>query len=322
MNSSCKRLAIIPLGALASCVLAVATRAQDNTLNPNEPILRVSEIKDRNQTSRQIVESPRIPLTGAIMKTLESTTVSAAVPGLLEEYDVEEGNTVAAGQIVGLVRDHSVRLQLSQLKTQWQVAREKETSEIDKQLAKKSLEVAATEYERALKANERVPDTYPLNEIDRLRLVSERAKLEVERAVHDQKLAALDSQVAKGEYDQAFDLFQQHKIRAPVAGVVVAVEKRLGEWVEPGTDLFRVVRLDRLRVEGFIDAKLASLDLVGKPATLRLKKSAEELECTVSFVSPDINTVNSTARVYLNVENSSGKLRPGIAVDAWIESKP
>lgn len=286
------------------------------------PHLCAQDVESEHEA--QVLASKRlekIPLQGAILKTIESTTVSAAVPGLLEKYAVEEGDRVSADQLVGHVRDHGVRLQLSQLKTQWQVAREKEKSEIDKQLAQKNLEVASTEYERALKANERVPDTYPLNEIDRLRLVAERTQLEVERAVHDQKLAALDAIVAKGAYSQTHDLYLQHQIKSPVEGVVVAVEKRLGEWVEPGTSLFRVVRLDRLRVEGFIAADRASLDLVGKPAVIRAKDSGEELPAEVAFVSPEINTVNSTARVYLTVINDSNKLRPGLAVDAWIDLK-
>ena len=112
----------------------------------------------------------------------------------------------------------------------------------------------------------------------------------------------------------------QHRITVPVDGVVVAVEKKLGEWVDPGTSLFRIVRLDRLRIEGFIEARAASLDLVGKSATLRHKKSGEEIHCTVAFISPDINTANSTVRVYLNVENKNGHLRPGLAVDAWINA--
>ena len=53
-----------------------------------------------------------------------------------------------------------------------------------------------------------------------------------------------------------------------LAGMVVQIKRQRGEWVQPGDVVVRVVRLDRLRAEAFINAHEIGGDLVGRPVTL------------------------------------------------------
>ncbi len=200
----------------------------------------------------------------------------------------------------------------------------KQSNNINQRLAEKSQQVASTEYQRALGANARVADTYPINEIDRLRLIADRAELEVERAAYEQELAAFDVTLAKGSYRQAYERYTRHQLLAPAGGVVVSLEKRAGEWVEPGTDLLRIVRIDQLRVEGFIPADQAHPHLVGQTARVALVGEAEDQwwPGKVVFVSPDANPVNSQVRVFIEVGNEAATLRPGLRVRATIDRKP
>ena len=48
------------------------------------------------------------------------------------------------------------------------------------------------------------------------------------------------------------------------------VHKRPGDWAEPGDKMLRLIRLDRLRVEGFLDAAQAKASLEGRPVALTL----------------------------------------------------
>ncbi len=258
---------------------------------------------------------------GAILKTIEATTLAAAVPGTILELHVKEGDVVVAKQALGKIKDEAVRLELTQLKTQIELSRRKQANDINRRLAEKGKQVADNEHQRALNANARVPDTYPINEIDRLKLVADRAQLEVERALLEQELAAFDVSLALGNYRKSYELYMRHQIVAPADGVVVAVEKRIGEWVEPGTDLLRIVRTNPLRVEGFIMATDIHGDLMKRSAVISLVGGASEDSVLgrVVFVSPDVNPVNSQIRVFIEVENADGKLRPGMRVHARIE---
>lgn len=263
-----------------------------------------------------------IELQGAILKTIDATTLAAQVAGPIKQLLVKEGDIVAAGQRIGSIHDEALRLELEQLKTQVAVAEKKQKNNINQRLAEKSQQVASTEYQRALGANARVADTYPINEIDRLRLIADRAELEVERAAYEQELAAFDVILAKGNYRQAFERYSRHQLIAPAGGVVVNVEKRVGEWVEPGTDLLRIVRIDQLRVEGFISADQAHPGLVGQPARIAMVGEANGRGWLgkVVFVSPDANPVNSQVRVFIEVDNEQGALRPGLRVSASIDA--
>ncbi len=273
-----------------------------------------------------LAEDPKteIVVENAILKTIESTTVASQVAGIIDGLDAKEGLLVTAGQNLGKVRDEAVRIELDRLKTAIEVAQKKHENDIDQRLAAKSLAVADNEYQRAVNANRQVPDTYPINEIDRLKLLSDRAKLEVERAVHLRDMAALEVRQAEIEYRKSYEVYSRHKIVSPVSGVVVGVEKRVGEWVEPGTSVLRIVRLDRLRIEGFVSAELSSQELNGRTAriTVDLAGKPHETLGEVVFVSPDVNSVNSQVRIYLEIENSKHLLRPGLRVQTSILPLP
>ncbi len=273
-----------------------------------------------------------IQVEGAILKTIEATTLAAQVSGVIDQLATKEGDIIEAGKQLGKIRDEAVRLKLEQLQTQVELAKKKQANDINQRLAENSQEVARNEYQRALSANQRVPNTYPVNEIDRLQLVADQSQLELERAKYERDLAQFDVTLAVGEYRQAHELYNRHRIIAPASGVVVAVEKRAGEWVEPGTDLLRVVRIDQLRLEGFISADQAQRELVGRPATIKLPArepsspepaSPEPASYTgaVVFVSPDVNPVNGQVRIFIEVDNASGRLRPGLRVDTQIDVK-
>ncbi len=258
--------------------------------------------------------STEIVVEGAILKTIESTSISSQVAGRISELTVKEGAKVKADQEIGRVHDAAVKIQMEKSKVAIAIAERKQKNDIDKRLAAKNQQVAENEYRRAVEANLQVKDVYPLNEIARLKLIFGRTELELERAVYQQAMADLDKTLAEMEYKASQELAQRHRIQSPCDGVVVALEKRMGEWVEPGTIVLKIVQIDKLRIEGFIQAVDASPDLVGSTAEVIFDSSNPQKSTTAKlvFVSPDVNPLNSQVRVFLEVENQDGLLRPGL----------
>ena len=84
--------------------------------------------------------------------------------------------------------------------------------------------------------------------MDRLRLIVERASLEVEQADREFEIAEFTRQIKASQHQAAEEKVQRHRITAPLSGMVVQVNRRRGEWVEPGEMVMRILRLDRLKV--------------------------------------------------------------------------
>ncbi len=266
------------------------------------------------QPDEATTKSAELSIDGAILKTIETTSTAAQVSGVIETLGIKEGSRVKVGQELGRIRDKGIQLQSERAKAAVQVAKKKQANDIDRRLAAKNRSVAENEYQRAVEANLQVKDVYPINEIDRLRLLFDRTTLETERAAHLQDMASLELSIAEIEYRQSLELLERHRITAPCDGVIVAVEKRVGEWVEPGSVLVKIVQIDRLRIEGFINAEDAVADLVGSKAHVEVQSGASLLETQAEFVfiSPDANPLNSQVRVFLEVDNRDGRLRPGM----------
>ncbi len=263
---------------------------------------------------------PGIVVEGAILKTIDSISLATQVGGLLQEVAVKEGSKVKAGQEIAKIHDASERLELEKAKLAWNVAKKKQSSDIDFKIAEKNMAVAEKEYSRAIEANSNLKNVYTVSEVERLKLVLDRSTLEVERAKFQKEMSDLDVNAAEIAYRQCLEKIKKHKVLAPCDGIVVSQEKRVGEWVEPGSVVLKLVQIDRLRIEGFVNQVDAAPSLVGALADVELDNSGLMIQevAELVFVSVDANPVNSQVRVFLEIDNKAGKLRPGLRPKAVI----
>jgi multidrug efflux pump subunit AcrA (membrane-fusion protein) len=279
-----------------------------------------------NQSSESSQERPtsNVVVEAAILKTIESTAVASQVTGVMQNLNIKEGSRVRQGEEIARIRDVTVRLQLQRAETAVEMAKRKQNSDIDQQIAQKNQGVATNEYQRALDANSRVDNVYPPNEMDRLKLILDRSILETQRAEYQQQIASLETALAEVEVKQTQELLLRHRVMAPCAGMVVAVEKRVGEWLEPGTVIAKIVEIDRLRVEGFLNAADADPAYIGTKAVVRVEIAGQplEVEGELVFISPDANPVSGQVRVFIEVENRDQKLRPGLRPMVYLKGQP
>jgi macrolide-specific efflux system membrane fusion protein len=167
---------------------------------------------------------------------------------------------------------------------------------------------------RSLESNVKFPKSVSQTEIDRLKLLADKAVLEIEQADVDLQQAKLTLQVKQHDLDRAILALERRTIVAPFPGMVVQWKKQHGEWVEPGTPVMRIIRLNRLRAEAFLASQELPTDLVGRPASLLIEipgKTARKYEGKLVFVSPEIDPVNGQVRVWAEIDNGDLSLRPG-----------
>ena len=305
---------------LAGCLAA----SGQETVVTQQPVAADANATQIGTASKQIsVDSLRtVPVKNALLKTIESTRVAAEVAGKIEQLAVDIGSDVSLQQPLVEINSNGLRLQVERAKIALTTARKKKRSDIDMQLAEHKAAVAQNELERAVSANERLENTYSPKEVDRLELIAASTQLEIQRAKYEQEILELDAMLAENDVQQAEDLLAKHQVRAPARGVVVTVNRRVGEWVEPGTELLQIVTIDRLRVEGFVDGGLASPELKGCPAQVRIVSGERtfDVQGTVVFVSPEVDSIDGGVRVYLEIDNRNGKFLPGMRVEASIHA--
>jgi macrolide-specific efflux system membrane fusion protein len=307
---------------------SAATSSAANRSPSKESFSRETSSKEIESidVAKQIGESAsdtKLVIDGAVLKTVEVTSVAAQVAGVLKLVHVREGDRVHVGASLGIIDSKSSDLQLERSKVALDVAQKNLENTIDIDLARKNFAVAENEYARALESNKVVSDVYPAVEVERLKLVRDRAELEVSRAQFMKEIARLEVVKSEIEHKQLVDLIGKHTISSPVSGMVVALEKRTGEWVEPGAVTVRIVEIDRLRIEGFLNAEQADMELLHRDANVELVLAGKPMKTTAKlvFISPEVNPINSQVRVFLDIDNSDGRLRPGLRPRVWFSNQ-
>jgi multidrug efflux pump subunit AcrA (membrane-fusion protein) len=261
----------------------------------------------------------------ALVTLIEQVDIPAREAGVLAAVEVREGQLVAAGDLLARLDDTQPQLAKKKAEIELDVARLQASNDVDVRFAQKSMEVTRSELKRASESMVKYNRSVSATEIDRLRLEAERAALQVEQAEQDLKVAKFTEQLKQNELDFADWAIERLRVRSPLVGMVVEVNHRPGEWVEPGKAMFRVVRIDRLRVEAFLDAQQAAETLMGRAVTLSVEvpgRDRRHFAGKIVFVSPEVDPVNGQVRVWAEVENRDSQLRPGVHGKLVIETAP
>lgn len=268
-------------------------------------------------------ESVQIP--SVLVKLLEQVEVPAREAGVLEKLNVREGDMVKAAAPLAQIEDREAKIDKRHAELELEAARKQAESDVKVRFAKKSLEVAEAELRRAVDSQRRLPQSVSQSELDQLQLTVQKTSLEIEQAQLEWELAKSARELKEADLELAEHNIQKRRIAAPVAGFVSEIHRHGGEWVQPGQTVLRLLRLDRLRAEGLVDAKVVSGNLKGRPARLTVAldgQPAAEFQGTIVFVSPEIDPVNGQVRVWAEIDNPGLKLRPGLHGRLSIDDAP
>jgi len=263
-----------------------------------------------------------IRVDSALLTLIEHVDISARDAGPLTQREIAEGMTVDAETLLGKIDDREAVLVLDRALTELKMAQMVVENDIKVRFARKSQEVAQAELRRSLESVEKFPKSVSQTELDRLRLLADKAVLEIEQATLEQEQARLTRAIKQNDADRALLLLERRQIKAPFPGMVVQWKKQRGEWVEPGMTVVRMIRLNRLRAEAFVAAKSLPANLVGRNALLTADlpgKPNSKFAGKLVFVDPEIDPVNNQVRIWVEVDNSSLLLRPGQSASLIIE---
>ena len=268
--------------------------------------------------AQQANESPaerEIVVRGAQVSLIEEVDIPARRTGVIQKVQVRAGETVEPGQSLAKLDDTEALLAATEAEIELQKASELAESNVEITAAKKARDVAQAELQRALEAVERYSKAISKTEIDRLRLMLDRAVLAIEQAELAKRTAGFDAKLRKTKSDQARIDVDRHVIRSSVGGIVVKLNHQPGEWVEQGTKVMELLRLDRLQCEGRVPRGEGSASLKGRLAKIDVVLSKEQtvtVDGVVTFVDPRVNPVKEDVVVWAEFDNPKLQISPGM----------
>lgn len=263
-----------------------------------------------------------------LVTLIDEAEVPAQEEGSLLDIMVREGQQVAKDEVLAQIDDRKVRMAENVARYELEAAKAEAGNDVNVRYAQAAAEVAGAEYQQAIDANRRAPNAHPQAEVRRLLLEHRKFSLQIEQSEHELNLASLTAKVKEAQLEAASTDVDRRKIKAPIDGMVVKRYRRVGEWVRPGEPLLRLVRVDHLRIEGFLDAsKLSPSEVAGQPVTIAVELAngrRESFAGKIVFVSPLVEAGMQFlvhAEVVNRQENGYWLLSPGLPADMTIQLK-
>jgi macrolide-specific efflux system membrane fusion protein len=267
-----------------------------------------------------------LPLPHCLVSLIDDVEIPAEKPGRLVRLAAREGTYVETGAGLAAIDDVQAGHQAEAARADLIAARAKAESDLEVVYAIATHRTAQAELNIAETANANHANTVALVEVEKLRLAAEQARIKIGVSRFEHNVRGLESESFAAKSRLADADLAKHRISAPLPGEVVEVFAQEGEWLEAGKPILRMVRLDRLRVEGFIrfDA-LAPADVIGRPVIAKIVAAegrTAAFEGRVTFVSPLVEP-GGEYRIWAEVENRRERgqwlLRPGLEAELAIQ---
>ena len=267
-----------------------------------------------------------LKISGCVVKPIDEIDVPAHTSGPLVQVVVIAGLQVKQTELLARIDDSQARVEEFVALRKLESATLDASTDVNIEFARKSEELAYWERQRAVEANRQHPHTIVNSEIEKLEFSWERAKLQVQQAIQQKRVAQINQQMFSSQSDAATLAVARCKILAPWSGQVVEIYQQAGEWVTPGTPIVRIVRLDKLRVTGYVDARQYHLSevvgRVGKIEVTLARGQKSEFLGKVVFANPQVEGDGKFA-IWFDVDNrmvgNQWILVPGYTADLSIE---
>ncbi len=268
-----------------------------------------------------------VVITG-ILALDEEAMVAAQEAGKILEQPIRDGMEVAKDQLLARIDDTIPAVQKKVSEYKMRVSEEQANSTIGVEYATAAFNVAYSQWKQAKEANEKVKGSVPEATVREYLLRAREMELSIAKAEMERRIAALELDVSRAERDAAEVNLAHRQVTSPLDGQVVKVFKHVGEWVQMGDPIARVVRVNRLRIQGEVNfAKHAPGEILGRDVTVRAELTRGrpvDFPGKVVFVDPTIQSGgNYSVRAEIQNREEGGQwlLREGMEVTMTIHLK-
>jgi multidrug efflux pump subunit AcrA (membrane-fusion protein) len=339
-----KSLGCMAILALAAVPFVQAQRPAGSNSVPNSSAksgsAKASPATRNTGTSAAQAPAGRqtIDVYDALVMLIDDVRVPALEAGRLMKVMVKGGEYVEAGTVLAEIDNRDALAKEQIAKVEIEIAETQAASDAEVKVAEKAIEVSKAEYDSNVEINQRNPGAVSQTELRKFRFQWERAIAQLQVAMDDRTVAAKTVDHKKAQLAATDNELERLKVTAPFTGEVNDVLRQVGEWVQPGDQVIHLVRLDKVRVKGFVYAKNASpTELTGKPVTIVVSTAGgkeETVRGVIDFASQVIEGVGDTRqfRISADIDNKrvmdpvskreSWAIQPGSSAKMEIDLSP
>jgi multidrug efflux pump subunit AcrA (membrane-fusion protein) len=271
-----------------------------------------------------------IVLDHCVISLIDHIELPAEEEGKISELLVKDEAVVTKGQVLGQLDVTETLISKRVAESKLAVAEEKATNDSEVQVARKLIDLTKAEYEESLAINKRSPGTIPETTLRQHRVRWEKTVLDALVAEMTFKIAGFEREEAVAQLEAVDNRLDRRTIKAPFDGVVVKVHRQQNEWVKSGEPIMRLVRMDRLRVEGFVNADTVAPDqLKNAEIKIVLDLAGDDEEVLTARILEVSSIVEASRyRIWTEVDNQPGRggykwlLRPGAEAKMVITKNP
>ena len=241
-----------------------------------------------------------------VIEPQQVVKVASPVVGVIARLDVDRGDVVHKGQILGMLENGVETAMLA-------LAQARATNKSPVKSAEARLQYLRLKHAR-------------VEALQKKSISSLEALQEAEAAVHvaewQLKEAELAIEIARLEFQQAEEIVNQRTLRSQINGVVVERLLYPGEYRNEQTPILTLAEIDQLRVEVFLPITLYNEIHVGGRAEVRLEPPiGGAYAATVTVVDRVLDAASGTFGVRLALPNPELLLPAGIRCKIVFENQ-
>lgn len=287
---------------------------------------------------------PSVRLVGTVRPD-KTATIAAEVDGVIATFDVDEGQFLAPGDVICRVDDTVARLKLDEARatleglraqlTEYENGeRPEEIQRLEALVAETEADVKKWEYERT-----RVNALYEQGQSN----PKEKHDTEMEYRAAQQRLGQARAQLTRARNGARVEVIQKARhavaaqeaivrrlerdlektsIRAPFAGAITEKHTEVGEWIEEGGAVCRMVALDTVRIRADVPEEAIAFARPQRAATIEIPALDNSRSAQITRVIPQATPAARTFPVEIDLSNTDRKLLPGMFVWAYVPSGP
>ena len=223
----------------------------------------------------------------------EEIMVSPEVNGRIVAFDIQEGDTLSAQQVVGKIDDTILHLQKEQVEASIDALSQKTTdvkpqvAYLNEQLSLQSVQLKNLEKELTRAEGLFKKDAATAKQVDDLRYQVEalqkqmdvtREQIKLQQSINaNQNRAILSEQKPlEKRASQIEDLVGRSSIINPINGTIIARYAEVGEVAVLGKALYKIADLSSLTLRAYVTGDQLSALKIGQPVKVYIDKGADE----------------------------------------------
>jgi len=223
----------------------------------------------------------------------EEIMVSPEVNGRIVAFDIEEGDTLTAQQVVGKIDDTNLHLQKEQVEASIDALSQKTTdvkpqvAYLNEQLSLQSVQLKNLQKELTRAEGLFKKDAATAKQVDDLRYQVEalqkqmdvtREQIKLQQSINaNQNRAILSEQrPLEKRASQIEDLVGRSSIINPINGTIIARYAEVGEVAVLGKALYKIADLSSLTLRAYVTGDQLSALKIGQPVKVYIDKGADE----------------------------------------------